>query len=295
MRHLSPLRYPGGKASLAPLLEDLIDLNDLRGRPYYEPFAGGAGAALALLADAVVSCIHINDADFRVYAFWQACLEEPQRFIGAIQSTQLTIDEWRKQQSICSNHSNQTIFDVGFATFYMNRCNRSGVVNGGPIGGYSQSGDWKLDVRFNRDGLSQRVAELAKFRDCITTSNLDAVVFLKKRLPGGLGRAKVLAYLDPPYVNKGQRLYLNAYEHGDHATLARYMLSQKQLRWVMSYDESELIQTLYSGCRQGQLPAKYSLQNKRMAREMIIAPQGLNLPYACRPSETAQVDQRATA
>uniref|UniRef100_UPI00404B41F4 DNA adenine methylase n=1 Tax=Brachybacterium sp. GPGPB12 TaxID=3023517 RepID=UPI00404B41F4 len=61
MRYLSPLRYPGGKARLAPYLARLITAQDPEPRQYAEPFAGGAGAALHLLHDGVVDRIHLND------------------------------------------------------------------------------------------------------------------------------------------------------------------------------------------------------------------------------------------
>ena len=45
----SPLRYPGGKSILSPLLGNFIEINNLLDGIYIEPYAGGAGAALKLL------------------------------------------------------------------------------------------------------------------------------------------------------------------------------------------------------------------------------------------------------
>lgn len=287
MRHLSPLRYPGGKSSLASFLKDVIDLNDLRDCGYFEPFAGGAGAALALLQDNVVSEIHINDADFRVYAFWQSVLSEGSRFAERISSVTLNIDEWRKQQAICANPQNHDLFDVGFSAFYMNRCNRSGVLSGaGPIGGYKQAGKWRLNVRFNRETLAERVLRLKRIQERIHVTGMDAIRFLSKRLPFGSKRGNVLVYLDPPYVLKGQRLYLNAYEKRDHALLSKYLMRQKILPWVMSYDDSDLVRTLYAEYKQALLPIRYTLQNKRDAHELIIAPDTVTLPSVCRYGAT---------
>jgi DNA adenine methylase len=134
----SPLRYPGGKGCLSSLLADVIDLNDLRGSVYYEPYAGGAGAALELLREGIVSEVYINDADLRVGAFWESVLGETGHFVDEIFGVPLSIKEWRRQLEICSNPATHTRFQTGFAAFYMNRCNRSGVLTGaGPIGGYS--------------------------------------------------------------------------------------------------------------------------------------------------------------
>jgi len=295
MRHLSPLRYPGGKARLASFLTDAIDLNDVRGCSYYEPYAGGAGAALALLKAGVVADLHLNDADRRVFSFWKSVLDESERFADKILTVPVTIEEWRRQREVCAKPRGHTRFDIGFAAFFMNRCNRSGVLTGaGPIGGYEQDGNWRVDVRFNRSGLAERVLELGRRRDCIQVSCQDAIAFLKAKLPRGLDRKRVFVYLDPPYVSNGQRLYLNAYEPGDHAQLARYVQAQGTLPWIMSYDDSPLVRGLYSSCKVALLPINYSLQVKRSAHELIVAPKHLAVPAACRAIPVAELLREAS-
>lgn len=283
MRYQSPLRYPGGKAGLAGFLADAIELNQLRGCAYYEPYAGGAGAALGLLKRGVVSEVHLNDADCRVHAFWQSALRESERFVERVQTVPLTIEEWRRQHRICANPSSHRQFDVGFAAFFMNRCNRSGVISGsGPIGGHEQKGRWRIDVRFNRAGLAERILNLRRMEDRIRVSCEDAISFLKRALPGGRGRARVFVYLDPPYVGNGQRLYLNAYRPEDHARLARYLGDQRALCWIVSYDDSPLVRELYGRHSIAAMPIRYTLQEKRAARELIIAPRYLAMPAMCR-------------
>jgi DNA adenine methylase len=285
MKHLSPLRYPGGKASLAGFLTDVIDLNELRGCHYFEPFAGGAGAALALLVEGVVAEISINDADIRIFSFWKAVLEDSHRFIDKVFSVPLTLDEWHNQRDVCGDPAIHDSFDVGFAAFYMNRCNRSGVLTGaGPIGGLHQSGKWTLGVRFSREPLAKRVIELSKFRDRIHLSCSDSIDFLKNALPFGKARRNVFVYLDPPYVNKGQRLYLNAYKHRDHVGIARYLNGQKTLPWLLSYDDDTLIRELYQDRHVFNLPIRYSLQKKRSASELIICSDRLMMPRSSRIS-----------
>ena len=283
MKFASPLRYPGGKACLAGFLAEVIDLNGLNGCTYYEPYAGGAGAALSLLRDEVVSEVFINDADPRVHAFWDAALTENDRFVDRVLNAPLTINEWRRQQAICKRPGNHARFDVGFAAFYMNRCNRSGVLTGaGPIGGFEQQGEWRLDVRFSREPLAGRLRTLAAMSEQIHLSKLDAIDFLKSKLPRGRNRGGVFVYLDPPYVQKGRRLYLNAYVEKDHRQLARYILQQPALHWLMSYDDAELVRDLYSGQQLGAQPIRYSLQEKRTANELVIAPNHVVLPDACQ-------------
>jgi DNA adenine methylase len=281
-RYASPLRYPGGKAGLTRFLADTIELNDLRGCMYYEPYAGGAGAALSLLKQEVVSELYLNDADKRIYAFWRAALNSTKRFVERIRSVPLTVEEWHRQHSVCAYPNVHSQFDIGFAAFFMNRCNRSGVLTGaGPIGGYKQSGKWRLDVRFNRETLSERILALGHLRKRIHVSCEDAIDFLKAALPKKDGFNGVFVYLDPPYVTNGQRLYLNAYGANDHAQLAEYVSRQSALPWIMSYDNSELIRTLYANQRIALMPISYSLQEKRSAKELIISPQHLVVPKVC--------------
>lgn len=280
MKPASPLRYPGGKGSLSAFLADVLELNGLTRCAYFEPYAGGAGAALNLLSQNIVNRVHINDADPRVFALWRALLNENERFIEKIHTVSLDIEEWRRQQAICAAAKQTNRFALGFSAFYMNRCNRSGVLKGaGPIGGYAQDGRWRLDVRFNREELASRVRVLGALRDRIVVTGLDAIEFLKRCLPAGRGRTKAFVYADPPYVAKGQKLYLNAYGPEDHRQLASYLGRQNALSWLVSYDDAPLIRRLYAKHQIDLLPIRYSLQNKRSAQELLIAPCRLYLPF----------------
>ena len=185
-RHLSPLRYPGGKAALSGFLAETIKINDLVGCSYYEPFAGGAGAALKLLAVGVVSEVHLNDLDPRIFAFWKAALNETDRFIEAILSVPVSVDEWHRQREICRAASASKPFELGFATFFLNRCNRSGVISGAaPIGGYHQSGNWKIDARFNRTRLADRIRGIADPRRTDSLNRDGCLLFLDEAFAAG--------------------------------------------------------------------------------------------------------------
>lgn len=285
MRYVSPLRYPGGKSALVRTLGQVIEINDLRGCDYFEPFAGGAGAALKLLTEGLVDSVHLNDADPCIYAFWLSVLREPERFAERIMSVPLTIAEWRRQHRVCMEGDQAPSFDLGFATFYMNRCNRSGVLKGaGPIGGYGQNGGWRLDARFRREMLAKRVLNLIPFRGKIRIHNMDALEFLPRVLPSGSRRREVFVYLDPPYYENGRRLYMNFYERSDHRRLARYVLRQATLKWLMSYEDVSFIRALYARCTLNSLSFHYSLQERTERDELLIAPQHLHVPFCSEPS-----------
>ena len=264
---------------MAGLLARFIEVNGLRGCSYFEPFAGGAGAALHLLQEGVVSELRLNDLDPRIYAFWQAVLTEHEEFVDAIMSVELSLVQWRKQRDICLEPNRHSAFDVGFATFYLNRCNRSGILLGSaPIGGYSQAGTWRIDARFYRKTLAQRIIKLAAQRDRIRLFNDDARRFLSKNLPADKSRERVFVYLDPPYVSKGNRLYLNNYQAKDHGKLAHHLRRQRAVNWVVSYDDTRLIRRLYKDCNVSDIPLQYSLQQKKKTYELLITPPYLEAP-----------------
>jgi DNA adenine methylase len=183
-RYISPLRYPGGKACLAPFLAQVLRANSLLNCEYYEPFAGGAGAALSLLRDGHVSTLHLNDADARIYTFWSVLFKQNERFAETVFNSTASISEWRKHSMICANFKRHSAFDVAFATFFLNRVNRSGVIDGArPIGGLQQTGPFKMDARYNVATLARRIRDLARFREGIKLYNQDALIFFAKPPP----------------------------------------------------------------------------------------------------------------
>lgn len=279
----SPLRYPGGKQILSGVLAHLIKINGVQGGTYAEPYAGGAGAALNLLFGEFVGRILINDADPCVHAFWRAILDETPAFLSLLQNTPLTLKEWSRQRERYQAPEKYSSLEVGFATFYLNRCNRSGIIaNGGPIGGTTQSGTWKIDARFNRNELARRISKIALYRERIELSNLDAIEFLRRRISKLKKVDKPFVYLDPPYFAKGKALYLNYYAPEDHTRLAAYLKKMLRFSWVLTYDNVPQIRREYSGLRRVAFTLSYSARERRSGSELLIVKDGLELPHVWR-------------
>jgi len=272
----SPLRYPGGKSALTSFLAAVLERNSLLGETYVEPFAGGAGAGLNLLLGGYVSNLIINDSDSAIYAFWWSVLNRTDDFLQKVNDVSVTLEEWKIQKNVFLNREDHSIEELGFAAFFLNRCNRSGILRANPIGGIKQTGKWLIDARFNREGLSRRIAAVAKRRSDIVVKCKDAIDFLREDISAVSGSSFV--YLDPPYYNYGQELYLNAYRHDDHARLARFMCSETGLSWVMTYDDHDSIRDMYAPCRITEFSLNYFAHNKRKGRELLISPPHLVLP-----------------
>lgn len=244
MPFYSPLRYPGGKGRLGPWLADVVRANGLCRGAYAEPYAGGAGAALHLLLGGHISEIELNDADRRIFAFWYSILTDADAFIRRVRQCSLCIEEWQRQRTILEKYEEYSLFEVGFAAFYLNRCNRSGVISGGVIGGKNQSGRYRMDARFNKENLINRLESIARVGNRVSVSNLDAVDFMKD-VCSRKNESGLLLYLDPPYYEKAEQLYFNAYARQDHEELARFVQSLN-VPWVVTYDDCEPIRDLYS-------------------------------------------------
>ncbi len=278
----SPLRYPGGKLKVANYVKYLFEVNDLLDGDYAEPYAGGCSVALSLLFGQYASRIFINDKDIAVYAFWHSVLNETEGLIRLINDTKVDLIERDNQREIIKDE-NASLLHRGFAAFYLNRTNRSGIILGGVIGGKNQTGEWKVDARFNKRELIRRIKKIARHRTSILLSNLDAADFLDTEVPR-MG-AKSLIYLDPPYYNKGQELYENAYTPEAHAAVADKVLAL-QKRWLVSYDDTPEIIALYKDYRPLQYGLTYSAQERRKGGEVMFFSSDLIVPAKIlNPSE----------
>lgn len=266
----SPLRYPGGKRKLANFVKLLFLENGLVGSEYVEPYAGGSGVAFALLFEEYASHVHINDLNKSVHTFWRVVLDRPDELCERIASARLDMREWARQRAI-QDESEPEALDLAFSTFYLNRTSRSGIIGGGPIGGYKQRGAWGIDARFNRDDLIRRIKRIARFKTRITVTGQDAADYLREELPKFDGRS-VFAFLDPPYYVKGVKsagLYQNFYEHGDHVEIAG-LVGQLKAPWIVSYDTAPEIEALYAQFASISYDLNYSAHVKHYGSERMF-------------------------
>ncbi|MDH5857591.1 DNA adenine methylase [Lampropedia aestuarii] len=282
----SPLRYPGGKAPFAPFIAKVMEVNGVAGGHYLEPYAGGAGVALTLLLDGHASHIHINDADPAVYAFWVSVTKHSRALLKLLESTPITIEEWFKWRSVLRGETKASMVERGFATLFMNRTNRSGILKAGVIGGKNQDGDYKLDARFRKDVVSARIEVIAKRSDSISVYCEDSLQLLNRCsefLP-----KQSLIYLDPPYYVKGKGLYRNYYEHDDHVAIAK-TLQKKSFKWpwVVSYDNAEEICAMYQLSQSLAYGLNYTAQRRYVGNEVMFFSQSIQVPDKAIPQTKA--------
>ncbi|NLN47814.1 MAG: DNA adenine methylase [Clostridiales bacterium] len=272
---LSPLRYPGGKTKLYTYVKKLLECNNLIGQTYIEPFAGGAGLAIKLLLNGDVKRIVINDLDVSIYSFWYSILNQTDDFCELIIKTKVTPDEWRRQRNIYLRRNTSDSLSLGFATFFLNRTNVSGIIKGGMIGGNNQQGPNPIDARFNKLNLINKINNIAARKEQIHIFNLDAKELLQSQ---NLRQFyKVFINFDPPYVKKGAKLYKNSFNEDDHRELAK-KIARCERKWIVTYDICPLVAEIYSAYRYSYLDVTYSIRNSKKAKEYIFFSDNLILP-----------------
>ena len=272
----TPLRYPGGKRRLFAFVGRLLEVNQLWNVQYVEPCAGGASLALALLYEEYASSIYINDLSRPVFAFWHSVLNDADELCRKIDQTEVTIDEWYRQRAVYKNNDTVDLSTLGFATFFLNRTNRSGIIGGGVIGGKKQTGGWKLNCRFTKEELIRRIRRVSRYGNRIHLYQQDALDFTNNvvaRLEGN-----VLAFYDPPYIEKGKSLYLDNYELDDHRELANRVRRLGQ-PWIVTYDYDAAVRyDLFPDYRRLSFELSYSAQHRCRGREAMFFANRLQMP-----------------
>lgn len=277
----SPLRYPGGKNRLSKFIAKVCKDNDID-EHYIEPFAGGASVALYLLMNNIVSHITINDYDKAIYAFWYSAVNKTDEFCEMIDEKHINLDTWYKCKTIMNNKdSGSDLLELGYATLFLNRTNYSGVLKGGVIGGKEQSGRYKIDCRFNKNNVIDKIKKIGLRKDDITVTNLDAA-----RLLEDFNRDdNTLIYLDPPYYNKGKYLYMNYFRLEDHEKLGEKVRAINYAKWIVSYDNTPEIVSIYKGVDRISYSLAHMAGKSKIGEEVMFFSPGLSVDKTKHPAD----------
>ena len=266
--YYSPLRYPGGKRKLARFIAAVCRIHGIDGH-YVEPYVGGAAVGLELLFTKQVREITINDLDRSIYAFWISATRYPNELCQKIRDTEVNIKNWKKAKEIQTNKMRANIIDLGFSTFFLNRTNYSGIINGGILGGKNQDGPNKIDCRFNKNVLIERIMQISEHSTQIHVYKKDAmklVEYLSDRYVGN----NMLYYFDPPYYSKGAYLYMNHYHKSDHQKISNAIKKISRAKWIVSYDNVSEITQCYSGCVNHKYAPYHTARSSRIGSEVIF-------------------------
>lgn len=268
-KSLSPLRYPGGKSKIYEKVRDLIVANGYEDRTYVEPFAGGFGIGIGLLCEGIVKTTILNDFDSHIYHFWYSVLYDTENLLRLISDTPITLEEREKQKLNYRDDDADTLTD-GFAALFLNRVNFSGVIKGGPIGGLNQNGKYKVNCRFNKEDIINKIETIAKLKSHIKLYNKDAGQLIKMNL--SKMKTPMFLNIDPPYVMKGSQLYTNFFTEGDHLNLQRVIIKylSEEVPWIITYDDCQLVRDLYQQFHIEEYVIVHNAGGSTLGREIVI-------------------------
>lgn len=270
----SPLRFPGGKAFLCEYMERFLSLNQIHPKLFIEPFAGGASISLHLLGKKLVDRIALYDRDPLIASFWFTVFNDGQWLQNKILKANITLNEWIKQQNLALNGQRSNAWKC----LFLNRTSFSGIINSevGPLGGKNQTSDYKINCRFNRETLLERIRLLMEKKDKverIATAEWYHTIKYYINLPESQKKG-LFIYLDPPFFHKAERLYNFYFKPNDHESLICY-ISKIKIPWLLSYDYChEVVDLMHKYQMQFQLiPVRYTsgVNHKRIIKKEIVS------------------------
>lgn len=287
---VSPLRYPGAKRRLCGYIREVLRLNSIRPKLFVEPFAGGANVALDLLSKDLVNKIALGERDPLLASFWKVVFRDPGWLIRRIKSIPVTLEKWNyfKANRFRSDRAR------ALSCIFLNRTSFSGILapSAGPIGGQSQSSDYKVDCRFPVQTLVRRIEQAAALSDRVVfVHNADWQKTIEKVNALGYKKEDVFYYFDPPFYEKADRLYTYYFMEKDHRRL-HDALATLQPNWLLSYDAAKPIIRMYSsnGTRPRRVSLLYSAaaSGSRGEAHEIIVTDLPNLPKQTRLWRTSK-------
>lgn len=262
-KHLSPLRYPGGKSRVIDSI--FVRLQRDKMDCFVEVFAGGASLGLSLLDSGCIGKLVLNDVDRQVYLFWRSVLESPGYLLSRLERAALPThkDFWEAKEAIAAFQQGDAVPEdwVAWSFFLLNRLTYSGIQMAHPMGGKHGS-QQQLLSRWNPKELQSRILHIHQMADKIELHNLDCCAFLEQ-LAAWYPRCTL--FCDPPYYVKGPLLYPTAFSAVDHERLA-YLLNDLYRGFdgpdiILTYDDAPEVRELYPYATIEHLNRAYSIAN----------------------------------
>lgn len=279
-KYLSPLRYPGSKKKLVLYLYEIMKLNKLNSNVLVEPFVGGGSISLHFLLNGIVNKIIIADKDRLIYSFWKVLFSNPDYLIDFIKKVKINLNTFYKYKKITRTYENYKKEKLAEACIFLNRTSFSGIMTDrvGPLGGKKQQSQYKIDCRFNKKRIIEKIEYISTFNQSVTVLCCDWKNTIKYAQDWNRNKKKLnklFFYFDPPFYNKADNLYRCYFNQEEHKQLNKE-ITNLNYNWVLSYDNTPEIIKLYSNdkCKKVHVKIPYSINShaKRIEKELIITP-----------------------
>jgi DNA adenine methylase len=157
--------------------------------------------------------------------------------------------------------------ELAYAGLFFNRTCFSGIVGAGPIGGMGQSSIYKIDCRFNKRTIIKSLEAAHVILRKVDVVFGDGITFLANLGDGA--KAHSFAYIDPPYVTNGHKLYRYSFSRRHHERLAT-AVANLQMPWMVSYDNHKLIRELYEPARTSTVSTFHALKGAKFVDELLM-------------------------
>lgn len=256
-KRLSPLRYPGGKSKMIDYLFTRLQSNKCD--TFVEVFAGGASFGLALLDAGIINRLVLNDADKNLITFWTEVLHNPESIIHKIQTITPTHKDYEEAKKKLTRNADVSPTELAWAYLLVNRLSYSGITKAGCLGGRDGS-PAKLLARYNPRALTKQITHLATLKNQITVLNQDYTEVIENYY----WNDKATLFIDPPYYQKGKRLYDHYFTEQDHKALSNLIQSLISefpgcADILITYDNEPFIKDLYPDIPQMTIKRRYSI------------------------------------
>lgn len=244
-KRLSPLRYPGGKSAVIPLVASHISPE--QSQTLISPYFGGGSCELSLLEAGVVDRLIANDLDEQLINFYNVALHDSFNLIDRIQYTRVDRSLFEKAKKYVTKNAIDLSTSECDAAFYFllnNRLSFSGIFNAGCLGGKNGS-IADLTARYNPAALQKQIETLHSLRDKIELHNGDALLFIEEACQ----KSHTTALIDPPYIGQGKRLYKHHYsDFSQHFSLIKLLrelwVELPDCQFIVFYDDAEEVEYL---------------------------------------------------
>lgn len=262
----SPLRYPGGKSRAVKFLKQFVpEFDEMR-----EPFFGGGSMSFHYVQTYPKADFYASEINYDLYCMWQQLKTQPEQLLKAVWDIKSSYTDGRALYRELLDRRNGLLSDFQRAVdfFVLNRITFSGVAD---AGGYSNAA---FEKRFTPSSID-RLEKAYNIVQHISFYSGDYSHLLQ--LP--TENEKVFIFLDPPYYTTAKsRLYG---KKGEVHTLFNHTELFEQLKkcpyqWLLTYDNSEFIKTLYKDFYTLEWELQYGMNNYKQnkaakGKELLIA------------------------
>jgi DNA adenine methylase len=255
------IRYPGGKARLwNGKLENLMPSGSLFCPDrYVEPMVGGGGVCMQVLARCEYKEIFLADIDRSLVNLWIAVRDMPKQLTAMVQRWVPNVDDWYKAKA--SDGVISDVLESAFNKLVLHYCSHGGIGfrAGGPQGGASQDSQYPIGCRWKPHRITMTIRYLSKL---VKRARIECCDFSDIVLMNG-----DFVFADPPYVDAGASLYKHPFGDVDHVRLRDWLINSPA-EWVVTYDDCELVRSLYAGFQM--LRVENSSGNNASKTELFI-------------------------